>query len=187
MDAVLETDRLTFRRFTVEDADLLVELDSDPAVMRYLTGGQPTPAELIRTGDLPGILAGYERWDGRFGVFAAQEKDSGAFIGWMHLRPEVGRPVEELELGYRLRQPAWGHGYATEGSRALLERAFTTPGVRVVWAETMAMNRASQAVMKKVGMRVTDAIPTPPDMLMVEGSEQGGFRYEITKAQWVQR
>ena len=43
MDEVLETERLTLRRLTAADADHLVELDSDPAVMRYLTGGSATP------------------------------------------------------------------------------------------------------------------------------------------------
>ena len=120
MDTYLETERLALRRFTADDADLLIELDSDPAVMRYLTGGDPTPPEVVRERDLPSILAGYEKWGGDLGLFAAQEKDGGAFIGWFILRPEPEGPLDEVELGYRLRQAAWGKGYATEGSRALL-------------------------------------------------------------------
>jgi RimJ/RimL family protein N-acetyltransferase len=42
---LLETSRLRLRRFTLDDADLLVELDSDPEVMRYITFGAPTPRE----------------------------------------------------------------------------------------------------------------------------------------------
>ena len=124
VDTYLETERLTLRRFSADDADLLVELDSDPAVMRFLTGGNPTTSEDVRERDLPSILAGYEKWGGKFGLFAAQEKDRGAFIGWFHLRPEQGSPVDEVELGFRLRQAEWGKGYATEGSRALLNKAF---------------------------------------------------------------
>jgi hypothetical protein len=78
------------RRLTADDADRLIELDSDPAVMRYLTGGEPTPPDVIRERDLPSILAGYGKWDGNFGLFAAHEKDGGAFIGWFFLRPEPG-------------------------------------------------------------------------------------------------
>ena len=44
MGIYLETERLILRRFTAADADLLVELDSDPEVMRYLTGGLPLRA-----------------------------------------------------------------------------------------------------------------------------------------------
>jgi RimJ/RimL family protein N-acetyltransferase len=184
MTPYLETERLTLRRFTEQDADLLVELDSDPAVMRYLTGGQPTPAEVVREQVLPGLLAAYERWDGDFGVFAAEERDGGAFVGWFLLRPGRGGPRDEAEIGYRLRQPAWGKGYATEGSRALLDKAFTELDLRLVWGETMSLNTPSQKVMEKIGMTVAETLPTPDDMQMVEGAELGGLRYEITAVQW---
>ncbi|MBA2716077.1 MAG: GNAT family N-acetyltransferase [Propionibacteriales bacterium] len=92
METYLETERLTLRRFGADDADLLIELDSDPAVMRFLTGGNPTTTEDVRGRDLPSILAGYEKWGGKFGLFAAQEKDRSSFIGWFHLRPEQGGP-----------------------------------------------------------------------------------------------
>ncbi|WP_203788253.1 GNAT family N-acetyltransferase [Paractinoplanes rishiriensis] len=184
MNAYLDTERLTLRRFTSDDADLLIELDSDPAVMRYLSGGEPTAPEDVHQRILPNILAGYERWGGDFGLFAAQDKDRGAFVGWFLLRPERGGPLDEVELGYRLRQAEWGKGYATEGSRAVLSKAFTELGVRLVWAETMSMNDRSQKVMKKLGMTMAGTLDTPPDMLMVEGSEHGGVRYEITKKQW---
>lgn len=180
----LETERLTLRPFAADEADLLIELDSDPAVMRYLSGGEPTSPEFVRDLVLPSLLAAYERWGGRFGLFAAFERDGGAFVGWFCLRPEREGPLDEVELGYRLRQDAWGKGYATEVSRALLVRAFTELDVRVVWGETMALNLPSQKVMDKVGMTVTQTVDTPEDMMMVEGAERGGFRYEITKEQW---
>ncbi|WP_339133933.1 GNAT family N-acetyltransferase [Streptomyces sp. f51] len=187
METYLETERLALRRFTADDADLLIELDGDPAVMRYLTGGEPTAPDIVRELHLPNILAGYERWGGTLGLFAAHEKDGGAFIGWFLLRPEREGPLDEVELGYRLRRAAWGKGYATEGSRALLGKAFTELGVRVVWAETMTVNEGSRNVMKKLGMTFTDTLTTPPDMVMVEGSEQGGVRYEIARKQWEAR
>ncbi|MEU6378877.1 GNAT family N-acetyltransferase [Streptomyces sp. NPDC046909] len=184
----LKTKRLTLRRFTADDADLLIELDSDAAVMRYLSGGAaPTAPEIIRERHLPKILAGYDKWDGDLGLFAAYEKDGGAFIGWFCLRPEWDGPLDEAELGYRLRQSAWGKGYATEVSRALLHKGFTELGLRVVWAVTMAVNNASRNVMEKLGMTLTGAIPTPPDMATVEGAEHGGVRYEITKERWEQQ
>lgn len=51
----------------------------------------------------------------------------------------------------------------------------------------MSRNVPSQKVMEKVGMRVAKKIPTPDDMLMVEGSELGRLQYEITKEQWQQQ
>ena len=184
VDPFLQTERLVLRRFTADDADLLIELDSDPAVMRYLTGGEPTAPAVVRESHLPGILGAYAGWGGNFGLFAAHEKDGGSFIGWFCLRPRKGGPTDEVELGYRLRQQAWGNGYATEVSRALLGKAFVELDVRLVWGETMFTNLPSQNVMEKVGMTVAEAIPTPDDMTMIEGSELGGLRYEITKEQW---
>ena len=48
MQVFLETERLVLRRFTEADVDNLCDLDSDPAVMRFLTGGTPTPRDAIR-------------------------------------------------------------------------------------------------------------------------------------------
>lgn len=184
VDTYLRTERLTLRRFGAEDADLLIELDGDPEVVRYLSGGAPTAPELVRDRVLPSILAGYDRWAGAFGVFAAYENAGDAFVGWFCLRPERDGPLEEVELGYRLRRAAWGRGYATEMSAALLRKAFTELDVRVVWGATMALNRPSQRVMEKLGMTVTRTLPTPEDMLAVEGADLGGYRYEISAEQW---
>ncbi|MET9258145.1 GNAT family N-acetyltransferase [Streptomyces sp. NPDC003717] len=187
MTTYLESERLTLRPFVAADADLLIELDSDPAVTRYLTGGAPTPSEEVRDLVIPSILAGYERWDHDLGLFAAYEKDGGTFVGWFCLRPLRGGPREEAELGYRLRQAAWGRGYATEVSRALLAKGFGELGIRTVWAETMTVNRPSRNVVEKLGMTLTESIPTPDDMMAVEGSEHGGVRYEMTREQWVRQ
>ncbi|MFC8176236.1 GNAT family N-acetyltransferase [Streptomyces sp. NPDC057325] len=187
MTTYLESERLTLRPFAAGDVDLLIELDSDPAVMRYLTGGAATPPEEMRDLVIPGILDGYERWDRDLGLFAAYERDGGAFVGWFCLRPLRSGPREEAELGYRLRRAAWGRGYATEVSQALLAKGFAELGIRTVWAETMTVNRSSRNVMEKLGMTLVESIPTPDDMMAVEGSEHGGVRYEITKEQWERR
>ena len=124
MSDFVESKRLVLRQFTSHSADLLIELDSDPEVMRYLTGGEPTlPAALVRDQVIPSVLNTYERWNGRFGLFAAYEKETGAFIGWFHLRPEPTGPQDEVELGYRLRQDAWGKGTRPRARGRLWTRA----------------------------------------------------------------
>jgi RimJ/RimL family protein N-acetyltransferase len=146
----LETDRLLLRHFTEEDADELVALNSDPEVMRYLGGVKP--AEETRDDILPAFLE-YHRGDPRIGFFAAIERWSGGFVGWFHLRPEH-EPPYEMELGYRLKRSAWGKGYGTEGSRALIAKAFEELGVDRVVATADEDNTRSRRVMEKAGMRL---------------------------------
>src|SRR5256885_618372 len=149
MHSVLETERLILRRFTEADVDHLVDLDSDPEVMRYLTGGKPTPRTEIANERLPRILRQYQQ--GGAGRWAAIERSTGEFLGWFALDP--GEREGEVELGYRLRRSAWGKGYATEGSRALVRMAFTDLKVDRVFAHTMAVNAGSRRVMEKAGLR----------------------------------
>ncbi len=183
MHVFLETDRLVLRRFTEADVDNLVELDSDPEVMRYLTGGRPTPREDIENDVLPSWLGYYDRYEG-FGFWAAIEKSTGDFLGWFHFRPpkKDSRPGE-FELGYRLRRSAWGKGYATEGSRALVRKGFTELGVLRVVAFTMAVNRASRRVMEKSGLAFVRTFHQDwPDP--IPGTEEGEVEYAVDRADW---
>jgi RimJ/RimL family protein N-acetyltransferase len=182
MQVFLETERLVLRRFTVADADNLVELDSDPDVMRFVTGGRTTPREEITGEFLPAFLSYYERYPG-FGFWAAIEKPAGAFLGWFHFRPPAGGAPGDVELGYRLRRSAWGKGYGTEGSRALIRRGFTEFGVQRVVAETMAVHLASRRVMEKSGLALARAFHQPWPYRM-EGAEHGGVEYALSRAEW---
>lgn len=182
MRVFLETERLTLRRFTAADVDDLYDLDGDPEVMRFITGGRPTPREEIEDDILPAFLGYYERFAG-FGFWAATRRSSGEFLGWFHLRPAEGSPADEPELGYRLKRSAWRKGYATEGSRALIHKGFTELGARRVSAETMVVNAASRRVMEKAGMTLVRTFhqswPYP-----IEGDEHGDVEYALTKAEW---
>jgi RimJ/RimL family protein N-acetyltransferase len=182
MPVFLETERLVLRQFTPADADYLVELDSDPEVMRFVTGGRATPREEIVTDFLPAFLSYYERFTG-FGFWAAIEKSSGDFLGWFHFRPPAGGRPGDVELGYRLRRSAWGQGYGTEGSRALIRKGFTELGVERVVAETMAVNAASRRVMEKAGLSLVRAFRQPWPY-PIEGDEHGDVEYALTAADW---
>ncbi|WP_203337018.1 GNAT family N-acetyltransferase [Nocardioides limicola] len=185
MEIFCSTRRLVLRRFTAGDADLLVELDSDPEVMRFLTHGRPTARAEIEKIILPRFLEYYTLFDG-YGHWAALEKETGDFIGWVSMRPRDGDPSDEPELGYRLRRDAWGQGYATEAAQVLVDKAFAESGARRVFAETMAVNAASRRVLEKVGLRYArtfhrefeDPIP---------GTESGEVEYELLRADWEQQ
>ena len=99
--------------------------------MHFITGGRATPRDEIENDVLPAFLGYYERGAG-YGFWAAIEKSTRGFLGWFHFRPADGAP-DEAELGYRLRRAAWGKGYATEGSRALIRKGFAELGVGGSW------------------------------------------------------
>jgi RimJ/RimL family protein N-acetyltransferase len=177
----LETDRLVLRRFTSGDLDLIVELDGDPEVKRYIDNGAAVDRDNLRE-MLDWWLGYYERFDG-YGFWAAIEKASGRFIGWFHLRPGEGAGPLEPELGYRLRRDAWGRGYATEGSLALIRKAFVDLGAERVNAETMAVNIGSRRVMEKAGLRFVRHFQADWPV-HIPGDEEGDVEYAIDRTQW---
>lgn len=181
-EIVLTTERLVLRRFTAADVNLLVELDGDPAVMHFITGGRPTPRHEIEREVLPCFLAHYEKYDS-YGFWAAAQKSTGAFLGWFHFRPGEGAALDEPELGYRLRLAAWGKGYATEGCRALIDAGFLGQGVRRVVAQTMVVHVASRRVMEKSGLTLVRTF-TQPWPYKIEGDEEGDVEYALLRDDW---
>lgn len=168
------TGRLHLRRLTAAHLPELVELDADPAVMRYISGGAPNSREVYEAELLPRMLA----WDGHpFGFLAAYH--GGRFVGWFHLRPSVADPAV-LELGYRLNRSTWGRGLATEGARALVEHAFANLGQAAVDACAHPDNAASIRVMVKCGMRRVGTFVHPRVAIEV-------VRYLVERDAWPPR
>lgn len=99
------------------------------------------------------------RWtaDG-VGKWMARDRADGSLVGrGGYTRIEFdGETV--LELGWALRDDRTGHGYATELGRATLEWAVQNQPDAPVVAFTEVHNRASRAVMERLGMRLVDII-----------------------------
>ena len=181
VDVFLETERVVLRRFTSDDLELIVELDSDPEVKRYIDNGAPADRDDL-TETLDWWLGYYERFEG-YGFWAALDKETGDFVGWFHFRPRQSDGLLEPELGYRLRRHAWGRGLATEVSRALIDRGFSKLGVERVYAETMAVNVGSRRVMEKAGLRFVRTFHGDWPV-RIPGDEEGDVEYAITRADW---
>ena len=195
MRVYLKTERVLLREFTMEDVDLLAELDSDPAVTRYLTGGIATPRAVIAESLLPACLRYYDRADG-YGFWAAIDQASGDFLGRFLFRPRAGCPPGEVELGYRLRQAAWGQGYATEVSRALIRKGFTELGVQRVVASTYQDNLGSRRVMEKCGLTLVRRYRLTEDDLLALNPHQSpdldlwpgdDVEYALTRETWARQ
>lgn len=182
MKIFLETERLMLRQLTEADADNFAELDSDPEVVRFTPdAGKPKDYTIIQTKTLPRLLALYEQYDG-YGCWATVEKSSQAFIGWFFFRPAVHAlyfdpalaKESDIELGYRLRKAAWGKGYATEASKALIFKGFSELRTQRVVAVALAANVASVRVMEKAGLKLKNRF-------VYEGHDQEIVIYALNK------
>ena len=162
---------------------MLFDLDSDPEVMRFISKGQPTAMSRIENVIIPKFLNYYTQSPPR-GFWAAHEQVGGEFIGWFHLRPDIYAP-EEMELGYRLKRSAWGRGYATELSRALIEKAFREWHYEKVSARTHKVNLASRRVMEKAGLQFEREFLWGADLLPEWSEEERkGLKYGLARSQF---
>lgn len=167
-----ESPRLYLREFRAEDAEALWTLNGDPEVVRYTLNVQESLSDYAQR--IADYQDQYRSNGGRLGFFAAIERATNRFVGWFHLRPSRGAP-DRLDLGYRLRRDAWGQGYGTEMSRALIDYAFAQLGAPIVEAAALTGNRASIRVMEKCGMhRADEFLYTARD-----GTKHPAVRYEI--------
>lgn len=176
----LQTKRVLLRQYHREDFEKLLELNSDPEVMRYLTNGVPGVREDVMSG-VERTLFYQKKYSGELGVYTAELVERGEFMGWFHLRPAKTdlENTRVLELGYRLRRKFWGKGYATEVSLALVDKAFDGLNAESVFAQTLAQNMASRRVMEKIGMRFEK------EFIDTEYPRQGpAVLYRLFRAEW---
>lgn len=139
------------RRWRDSDRVPYAAMNADPQVMRYL------PSTLDRAQSDSHIDQMEQRFQQfGFGLWALELADTAEFIGFTGLNPMPdGVPgAGGMEVGWRLARQAWRHGYATEAARAALGVAFDGAGLDEVWSITAVLNEPSQAVMRRLGMRL---------------------------------
>jgi RimJ/RimL family protein N-acetyltransferase len=148
--------RLSYRLLTANDAQLLFELDQDPAVMKYINGGKVHSIEYIKDIYLPRLnkfTNPTQGW-GLWGVFMTESKQ---FIGWILVRPmdffgDVPQ-WEELEIGWRFKQETWGKGIGTEAAKQVMDAVVELGVAKCICAIAMEDNIGSIGIMKKLGMK----------------------------------
>ena len=168
---------------TTENLPLLVELDGDAEVLRYILGRARSAQEVHEFWGP--ICADTEADAVGLGWWIGWHRSDGDFLGWWDLspdRPVLGAP-HAAEAGWRLARRHWRKGFATEGASALLEHGFGTVGLDAVRAETMAVNEPSRRVMIRLGMRHVRTEHREWDDPL-PGTDQGDVVYEITREEW---
>jgi RimJ/RimL family protein N-acetyltransferase len=149
----IETERLTLRPFTDDDAPDLFDIFSLPDVARWSGTGTPMS-------DVSEARARIERMPARTGdhaaagMFAIVPQGAGRLVGMallIPLPPSEGFDSAHHEIGWHLHPDAWGRGYATEAVSALVDRAFAAE-IPALYAVTDPDNVRSQAVCRRLGM-----------------------------------
>ena len=147
MHIIFQTPRLILRRFTESDAPLVLQLNSDPEIVKYVHEPTLKTEAQAKKILLDIILPQYKNNLGRWAIHTINNMD---FIGWCGLkyRPEL----DEIDLGYRLMQKAWGKGYATEAAQHSLDHGFNNLNLKLITGRAHIENLASIKVLEKIGM-----------------------------------
>ena len=150
-EPVAETARLRLRNWSDGDGDAFYAVMNTPAVMRNL-GGVQSPEQW---GAALERLHGYARDFGHT-FWIVEDRNSRDLLGFCGLKrvnsPGAGDLAGEAEIGWRLRESAWGKGVAKEAAVATLDLAFGRFGYRRVFALTVPSNADSWGLMQRLGM-----------------------------------
>jgi RimJ/RimL family protein N-acetyltransferase len=174
----IETARLVLRDWRIEDTEPFLRLNT-PDVMRWLGGVKKR--EVMEWVVRDRFMAWQESRG--FTFWAVERKEDAELLGFCGLKiaDDSGSPVEgEFEIGWRLRQDAWGRGYAKEAAIASLDHAFGPLGAERVVALTVEGNSASWGLMERLGMtRRPDLDYSGPDW-----AEGAVIVYLIRREEW---
>lgn len=156
---IVETGRLSIRKFTLGDADFLVELMNSPHFLKYIGDRKVrtrTDAENYLT---QGALASYQK--NGFGMYLVEEKQTQTPVGACGL---VDRPgIEDVDIGYAFLPDFTGRGYASEAAKAMYDFALVRLKLIKLVAIVMPENKSSIRILEKLGMRFEQMITLPDD------------------------
>jgi RimJ/RimL family protein N-acetyltransferase len=141
---MIESERLIFRRFTLDDLPKLIEQRTDPEVSKYLGGTKLQNPRLSRSGSNSTYRATTHTV---FGMCAMLWKPTGEMIGSAGLQPLDG--TDDIEVGYSMIKEYWGQGIGTEAARAWLMHGFTNHGLDRIVAVAQTENWPSRRIMEK--------------------------------------
>jgi RimJ/RimL family protein N-acetyltransferase len=153
MPHVIQTERLLLRPWSADDVGLLASMSSNPRITRYIGIGHTwTALKAITVSD--GALTHWREHG--FGWRVIVELTSGVEIGLIALNlmgpGTAGLEPDAHEIGWWLSPDRWGHGYATEGARAVADDAFASLAVPHLSARIRPENAASIEVAGRIGM-----------------------------------
>ncbi|MDP6909671.1 MAG: GNAT family N-acetyltransferase [Flavobacteriales bacterium] len=149
-EVFMQTKRLTLKNVRISQLDDMLNLDADPEVMRFITVGVPRTDPKHHLDAIPRLIK-YAIENPGLGLWNTYMKNTNEYVGWYILKhlPETG----EVEVGFRIHKKFWNQGLSTEIGKALIKHGFKTVGLERIIAIVRPDNFASQAVIKKIGLK----------------------------------
>jgi len=146
---IIETDRLTVRWMSPDDADFILKLMNEPSWLRFIGNkGVRTRADASAY-ILKGPVEMYSRLG--FGLYLVELKEAGIAIGMCGLIKRDA--LEDVDIGFAFLPEYWGKGYAYEAASAVMEHGKTDFGLNRLVAITSPDNDASVRLLEKLGFR----------------------------------
>lgn len=188
MNLFLATERLTMRPLELGDIGLGIEMFTNPNVVRYV-------GDLMEVDDISGRMLTWIKRGGKggcIGIWCVTRTDTGEKLGtgallpipiqeedtnWDDVVTDV-MPNGDVEVGYILKESAWGQGYATEICERLLRFVFEETPMTEVVATFDDENLKSRHVLEKCGLK-------DRGRRFVYGEDSVDFR--ITREEWMAR
>jgi RimJ/RimL family protein N-acetyltransferase len=148
-ELLIETERLLLRHWKEEDREPFRDMNADPRVMEFM----PQCLTSQESDSLFQRINEHLRKCG-FGLFAAELREKGSFIGYVGLAVPTFEAhfTPCVEIGWRFSLDHWGRGLATEGARAVAKYAFGELALEELVSFTVPANIRSRRVMEKIGM-----------------------------------
>ncbi len=147
---IIQTKRLILRDLQLSDCENMMQLASDPEVVKYMDYIQFKTKEDAEKWIHEHIVD--NNLDPRPSYsFAIVLPENNEFIGWIGIG-EASDTTGDLDFGYAIAKKHWGKGYTTEVLSEVIKIGFEKLHAKKIFGQCNVENSASIAVMKKVGM-----------------------------------
>ena len=146
---VCETPRLLLRQLTPRDAPFILELLNDPSFIRFIGDKGARTLDDARQYIAEGPITSYR--NNGFGLYLVQIKDTSERIGMCGLVKRDA--LLDVDIGFAFLPAYRSKGYALEASRAVMNLASGSFGIRRVVAITSLDNEASMSLLRKIGLQ----------------------------------
>jgi len=156
---ILETERLTLRHLSTDDAPFILELLNDPSFIQNIGDRNVRTIADAESYITKGPVSSYEK--NGFGLDLVILKETGESIGICGL---IKRDtLEDVDIGYAFLPKFWRKGYAVESALAVLEYGQQVKGLKRIVAITLKENKGSVRVLEMIGLKFEKIVKLEED------------------------